>query len=131
MPSSILVKDYMTANLVTFKPDMNVMEAIRLLLENQISAGPVVDKRGNLVGMLSEKDCMKVLLQASYHEEGAGKVSEYMSQGVKTVNLDDSLVDVARLFLDGPYKRYPVVRDNVLVGQISRSDVLKALKKLW
>ncbi|MCP5425930.1 MAG: CBS domain-containing protein [Gammaproteobacteria bacterium] len=131
MLNSILVKDYMTASLVTFKPDMNMMEAIRLLAEHHISAGPVVDKRGNLVGMLSEKDCMKVLLQASYHEVGAGKVSEYMSPGVKTVNSDDSLVDVARLFLEAPYKRYPVMRDNVLVGQISRSDVLRALKKIW
>ncbi|MEZ5585015.1 MAG: CBS domain-containing protein [Candidatus Competibacteraceae bacterium] len=87
--------------------------------------------RGNLVGMLSEKDCMKVVLQASYHEERAGNVSEYMSRNVKTVNLDDSLLDVARMFLEAPYKRYPVMRDNVLVGQISRKDVLKALKDLW
>ncbi|NJN47430.1 MAG: CBS domain-containing protein [Candidatus Competibacteraceae bacterium] len=131
MLSSINVKNYMTANLITFKPDMGVMDAIYLLLENRISAAPVVDKRGNLVGMLSEKDCMKVVLQASYHEERAGKVSEYMSRNVKTVNLDDSLLDVARMFLEAPYKRYPVMRDNVLVGQISRKDVLKALKDLW
>jgi len=131
MLSSINVKNYMTANLITFKPDTAVMDAIALLLQNRISAAPVVDKRGNLVGMLSEKDCMKVALQASYHEERGGKVSEYMSRNVKTVNLDDSLLDVARLFLEDPYKRYPVMRDNVLVGQISRKDVLKALKDLW
>ncbi|MEZ5584996.1 MAG: CBS domain-containing protein [Candidatus Competibacteraceae bacterium] len=59
MLSSINVKNYMTANLITFKPDMRVMDAISLLLQNRISAAPVVDKRGNLVGMLSEKDCMK------------------------------------------------------------------------
>jgi CBS domain-containing protein len=120
----------MTANLVTFTPDMDVLKAINLLLERGISGAPVVDKRGNIVGILSERDCIKVSLQASYHEERAGKVAEFMSPNVKTVDMDASLLDVARLFLNAPYKRYPVMRDNVLVGQISRRDVLKALKDL-
>lgn len=127
---SVTVKDYMTANLVTFSPDMDVLKAIHLLLERGISGAPVVGRRGNIVGILSEKDCIKVVLHASYHEERAGKVAEFMSPDVKTVDLNASLLDVARLFLNAPYKRYPVVRDNVLVGQISRRDVLKALKDL-
>lgn len=129
--SSVNVKKYMTANLVTFSPDMDVLKAIHLLLERGISGAPVVDKRGNIVGMLSERDCIKVLLQASYHEERGGKVSEFMTPNVKTVDMDASLLDVARMFLNAPFKRYPVVRDNVLVGQISRRDVLNALKDLW
>lgn len=125
------VKDYMTANVITFKPDTDIMDAIRTLLSKRISGAPVIDKRGNIVGMLSEKDCLEVLLKASYFEEGGGKVSEFMTPGATTISLNANLVDVARMFLKNPYKRYPVMRDNVLVGQISRADVLKALKDMW
>jgi predicted transcriptional regulator len=125
------VKDYMSSNLVTLTPDMEVLVAIKLLIENRVNAAPVADKRGNLIGMLSEKDCLGVVLKAAYLEELGGKVSEFMSSSVKTVNMDDSLVDVAMMFLKDPYKRYPVMRDNLLVGQITRRDVLKALEKIW
>ncbi len=131
MLSSVTVKDYMTENVVTLYLDTNIMDAIRLLVDKRISGAPVLDKRGNIVGMLSEKDCLEVLLQAAYFEESRGKVSEYMSHGARTVNMEDSLVDVAKMFLKDAFKRYPVVRDNVLVGQISRRDVLKALEDLW
>lgn len=131
MLSSVTVKDYMTANLVTFTPNMDVLEAINILTERGISGAPVIDKRGNIVGMLSERDCIKVSLHAGYHEERGGRVADFMSTDVKTINMDSSLLDVARMFLNAPFKRYPVMRDNVLVGQISRRDVLKALKDLW
>lgn len=131
MLSSVTVKDYMAENVVTFSPDMNIMDAARIMINKRISGAPVLDKRGNIVGMLSEKDCLEVLLQAAYFEESGGKVSEYMTTGVRTVNMEDSLVDVAKMFLKDAFKRYPVVRDNVLVGQISRRDVLKALELLW
>lgn len=128
MLHSVSVKDYMTANLETFSPDMDVMEAISRLIEKGISGAPVVDRLGNIVGMLSEKDCLRVALNAGYNQQMAGRVSEYMSPNVVTVDSDASIVDVAKMFLDSPFKRYPVVDDgNRLVGQISRSDVLKAI----
>lgn len=131
MLRSISVRDYMSANLVTFTPDMDVLDAIHLLLENNISGAAVIDKRGNIVGFLSEKDCLKVALTASYHEEWGGKVAEFMNRKVKTVDMDMSLVEVAEMFLDSPYRRFPVMEGNRLVGQISRRDVLKALEILW
>jgi predicted transcriptional regulator len=131
MLSSITVKDYMAGNVVTFKPDTNILDAVRVLVDRRISGAPVIDKRGNIVGMLSEKDCMEVMLRAAYFEEAGGKVADYMSHGARTVNMEDSLVDVAKMFVKDAFRRYPVVRDNVLVGQISRGDVLRALEKLW
>ena len=131
MLSSITVKDYMAGNVVTFTPDTNILDAVRILVERRISGAPVIDKRGNIVGMLSEKDCMEVMLRAAYFEESGGKVADYMSHSVRTVNMEDSLVDVAKMFIKDAFRRYPVVRDNVLVGQISRGDVLRALEKLW
>lgn len=131
MLHSISVKDYMAANLVTLTPDMDVLDAIHKLVENVVSGAPVVDHYGNIVGILTEKDCMKVALSASYYEEAGGKVAEFMTKEVKTVDAEASLVEVAELFLNSPYRRFPVVEENRLVGQISRRDVLKALEYLW
>ena len=127
MLHSLTVKDYMQASLVTFKPDQDVLQAIRLLLDNGISGAPVVDQMGEVVGVLSEKDCLKVALHAGYHGEMKGTVAEFMSAGVVTVDAQSSIMDVAKMFLEQPYKRYPVMDDNRLVGQISRRDVLRAV----
>ncbi len=127
---SCLVKDYMTRTLVTFKPDTNVLDAVHTLVEHRIAGAPVVDDEGNLVGMLSEFDCIKVALQAGYHEMYGGPVSDFMSEGVTTVNAEMSIVDLAQMFADKGYRRFPVTDKNRLVGQISRRDVLRALEVL-
>ena len=131
MTQSIVVKDYMSASLVTFSPDMNVLDAITTLVKHSISGAPVVDERGNLIGLLSEKDCMKVAMQAGYYEEAGGRVADYMTEKVLTVESEDSILEVAKLFLEKGPRRYPVVEDNRLVGQISRRDVLKAILKMY
>tara|TARA_R110002096_G_scaffold400657_1_gene597294 strand:+ start:122 stop:523 length:402 start_codon:yes stop_codon:yes gene_type:complete len=127
MSKSIAVKDYMSASLVTFTPEMDVMNAIDILVKNRISGAPVVDERGNLIGLLSEKDCMKVAVQAGYHEQLGGRVDDYMTKQVITVEADASVLEVAKLFMEKGPRRYPVVEDNRLVGQISRRDVLRSL----
>ncbi len=109
---------------------MDVLEALRILLEKDAPGGPVVDKLGNLVGILSEKDCLSAALGASYHEEWGGRVSEFMHAEVETVDADASIADVAKLFMEREYKHFPVMHENRLVGQISRRDVLKALEQL-
>ncbi len=131
MLKSVKIRDYMAANLVTLSPDMEILRAIHLLVENRISGAPVVDEHGNLVGMLSEQDCMRVALNAGYHEEYGGHVDEYMSNDVHTVEADASILELAQRFIEGAYRRFPVVEDARLVGQISRRDVLRALEQLW
>lgn len=125
------VKEYMSANVMTFSPVMDIQLAIDQLISNRISCAPVVDKTGDLVGMLTERDCMKIALSSSYYEEAAGKVSEYMQPVPKTIEADASIAEVASMFSEGDHRRYPVMEDNRLVGQISRRDVLKALRMLW
>ena len=127
---SALVKDYMSGRLVTFSPDTDVLDAIHELIEHRIAGAPVVDDHGNLVGMLSELDCMKVALTAGYHGEMGGPVSEFMTTDTQTVDANTSIIDLAQLFLESGFRRYPVVTGNRLVGQISRRDVLRALEKL-
>ncbi|MBY8964976.1 CBS domain-containing protein [Algiphilus sp.] len=120
----------MSAHLLTFTPEMDVLNAINQLLEQGISGAPVVDRLGNLVGMLSEKDCMRVALNAGYHGDLGGKVRDFMSPRVVTIDADTSILEVARMFMESPFKRYPVVSDNRLVGNISRHDVLRAIDSL-
>ena len=127
---SCLVKDYMTRTLVTFRPDTDVLDAIHKLVEHRIAGAPVVDDAGNLVGMLSEFDCMKIALQAAYHGDYGGPVSNYMSKDVQTVNAEMSIVDLAQEFADKGFRRFPVTDRNRLVGQVSRRDVLRALETL-
>lgn len=131
MLKSVVAKDYMAANLVTLKPDMDVLRAIHMLVENSISGAPVVGEHGDLVGILTEKDCMRVALNAGYYGEVGGKVSEFMTREVVTVEAEMSILDIAKMFLEKDPRRYPVVEDNRLVGQISRRDVLRALEVLW
>ncbi len=130
MPRSLRVRDFMAANLVTFTPEMDVLDAIHALIEQRISGAPVLDSRGDIVGILSEQDCMRVALSAGYHGELGGCVAEFMNRDVHSVDADESIVALAMRFLDAPYRRYPVLDRNRLVGQISRRDVLRALELL-
>lgn len=130
MSKPITVRRFMAANLVTFTPDMEILQAIHALVEKRISGATVVDERGNLVGMLSEQDCMRVALHAGYHGELGGRVSEYMNPHVVTIDADTSILDLAEMFLNSPYRRFPVMDNNRLVGQISRRDVLRAMEQL-
>jgi len=130
MLQTIKVSDYMAASLTTFKPEMEMREAIIYLVDKRISGAPVVDDHGNLVGVLSEQDCMKVALSAGYHGDYGGQVKAYMNTKVTTIDADMSILNLAQLFIDAPYRRYPVLQNNRLVGQVSRRDVLRALKSI-
>jgi CBS domain-containing protein len=127
---SVVVKDYMARTLVTFKPETDVLDAVHELVKHRIAGAPVVDDAGNLLGMLSELDCLKIALHAGYHGDWGGPVSDYMTNGVKTVDGEMSIIDLAQVFLDTNFRRFPVVERNRLVGQISRRDVLRALEHL-
>ena len=129
MLAPLKVKDYMNGTKITFTPDMDVLRAIHQLIEFKISGAPVIDHHGNLIGFLSEKDCMQVALNAAYQGEAAGKVSEFMHEGCKTVDVEASIIDVAETFLKTAFKCLPVVKENRLVGSITRQNILKALEK--
>jgi len=127
---SALVKDYMARTLVTFKPETDVLDAVHVLVKHRIAGAPVVDDEGNLLGMLSEYDCMKVALDAGYHGTWGGPVSEFMSDGVETVDADMSIIDLAQVFIRKKFRRFPVMQGTRLIGQISRRDVLRALEQI-
>jgi CBS domain-containing protein len=122
------VRDYMTTDVLSVGPDAEIMHTIHLLVEKDISGVPVVDDQSRLVGILTERDCIRIAVQAGYFDEAGGRVADYMTTEVHTVSPDDSLMDLAELFATSPFRRCPVVEDGRLVGLICRRDVLSALK---
>ena len=127
---SCLVKDYMAKTLTTFRPDTDVLDAVHELVTHRIAGAPVVDSDGNLIGVLSELDCMQVALNAGYHGNWGGPVSEFMSDDVQTVDAEMNIIDLAQVFVNSKFRRFPVMDGNRLIGQISRRDVLRALQEL-
>ncbi len=125
---SVKVADYMSRKLVTFRPETSVLEAMGALLDHKISGAPVVDAEGNLVGILSEVDVMAIVIQDSYYNESAGIVADYMQSRVDTVEPECDIYTLAERFHQEHRRRYPVVKNGKLVGQISRRDVLRAAR---
>jgi len=121
------VADIMATRLVTFTPDMNIHDAIRVLLDQRLSGAPVLDASGALVGVLSKKDGLKIVFSSQYHADRGGPVSDFMSAPVQTLDADLDLVGAAQHFLDSHFRRFPVLRAGKLVGQVSRCDILRAL----
>jgi predicted transcriptional regulator len=124
------VKSYMSTHVVTLHPDMDVLEAVRILTDQGIPGAPVVDDIGNFVGLLAEKDCLEAVLKAAYYEEWGGRVAEYMQTRVRTIDASMSIIDAARLFVETSLRGFPVMDNQRIVGQLNRSDLLKALIRL-
>ena len=129
--SKILVRDYMTRKVVKLRPEMEILRAVHELIDGRVSGAPVVDDRGTTVGMLTERDCMNVVLNAAYHQEHGGLVKEFMATDIEVMDPDLSIVDAAKKFYENTYLRYPVVDDGRLIGVISRSDVMRAMGDYW
>jgi CBS domain-containing protein len=126
MLAKITVADYMAKRIVTLTKDTNVIDAIKKLLDHKITCAPVIDSKGQLIGMFSEKDGMKVFLESVYNQGMSGKVGEYMT--IETINIDaqTSIVDLAEKFQKSSVRSFPVFQEGELVGVISRVDVLRA-----
>ena len=131
MPTRITVREIMSKDVVMLKPEMDVLQALHVLLQHKISGAPVVDADGQLVGMLTERDCMKVALDAAFHQQSGGTVADFMATDVQTVSAEESLITTARRFFEKNYLRYPVVDGTGLVGVISRSDVMRTIGEFW
>jgi predicted transcriptional regulator len=131
MANVALISEYMTKDLSTLNPEMEINHAMNILLEKRISGAPVIDENGKLVGILSKKDCLKAALDASYYRDWGKTVADHMSKNIETLNSSIDIVEAASIFLESRFRRFPVMENNQLVGQISRADVLRAMKENW
>ncbi len=126
------VTKYMATRLITFTPETDIRQAMDILIKKKITGAPVLDSNKQLVGMLSEVDCMKTLLEGPYNKEPSqkGTVGDFMSKSVKTISADKNILDAAYEFIHAGFKRLPVLDNGKLIGQISRSDILRAIQQI-
>lgn len=131
MKNGFQLRHIMCTSLLSLSPGMEINKAMHLLLNRKISGAPVLDNSGDLVGVLSQKDCLKAVLNTHYHHVWGGLVQDYMAPDVFTLDADMDLLTVAHHFINSSYRRFPVMEQGKLVGQVSRSDLLLALSEHW
>ncbi len=127
----MLIRNYMTQRVITLAPDTEILKAMHLLDTHDIANAPVVDEQGRLVGIFSDRDCIRGVLQGAYHSEFGGLVREFMTKDVETVGPDEGLIEATRRLMQLPFRLYPVLEDDELVGVISRRDIIAALVRNW
>ena len=122
------VSDYMTRKLITFRPEQSVEEVIEKLIRNKISGGPVVNDKNELIGIISEGDCIKHISESRYYNMpmDKSKVEHHMVKNVETIDGNMNIFDAAKKFLEAKRRRFPIVENGKLAGQISQKDILKA-----
>jgi len=127
-----LVKEYMTiaTQLIKFRPDTDIFFAIETLINRAISGAPVVNDKGDLLGVISEKDCLKVLLDMSMHELPSATVGDYMTKEATTLKQTSTVMDAVEMFQKNVFRRFPVVDGTKLVGLLTRRDILRAVKDI-
>jgi len=119
------IKSIMTREVVYVYPHVLIFDAIRLLPKYQISGMPVVDEEMNLVGILSEKDVLRILTTDKVNYEGT--VADYMTRSVVSFNEDTSATEVSQFFQRNPIRRVPVTKDGKLIGVVSRRDIINLI----
>jgi CBS domain-containing protein len=151
MPRNLLAREVMVSDVLTLSPSDNVQDAMKRLVERDIDAAPVVDDRGRVVGMLSTGDLivqetrlhlptvislfgayLELPSSARHFEHDLERalgatVGEVMSDDPVTCREDDTLEQIATTMHERDVSRLPVVRDGVLVGLVSRGDIVKAI----
>jgi len=125
---NILVKDYMSKDVTTFLKSDCIYDVMRELLEKKISGAPVLNKSGKLVGIISESDIMKNIVDSQYYNMPIIKtnVSKYMKKSVDYISPDITIFEAASEFLKLKRKRFPVIISGEIVGIISRIDIISA-----
>jgi CBS domain-containing protein len=126
-----VVADFMTRNLVTVTADMDLCDAVELLLKKRVSNTPVVKHttRGNkLVGLLTERDCLEYLTDEIFYGNPKITVESVMKHIPVCVSPDTDIFTVSSIFIQQGYRHLPVVRNTHLLGVVSRRDVLRGLK---
>ncbi len=124
------VASAITRDLISFAPDTPVGQAVASMVENDISGAPVLDRIGDLLGVVTAKDCFKAALDGSYYGDWEGAVSDYMTAEVRTLDANTDLVAAASLFLEVDFRRFPVLREGRVIGMVTRLDVLRALYRI-
>ncbi len=116
------IKSIMTKNVISVKPSTPIYEAMELLTKHKISGLPVVNDENRLVGILSEKDVLRILLNSDL--QARNKVEHFMTKDVVSFTEDTGAVTICKFFLEKNIRRVPIVKDGILIGVVSRRDII-------
>lgn len=123
------VREYMDTIVHTLDPDTDIHEAVSFLLDNHVTGAPVIDKERRVIGIITEKDCLRLLALGDDDGLPEGRVADYMTTDVITIPQNMNIYFVAGMFLRDVIRRFPVVdRENKLIGAITRFDILRAIR---
>ncbi|MHA6265843.1 CBS domain-containing protein [uncultured Aliiroseovarius sp.] len=124
------VASIMRRDVPILTPDTPIRRAVAQLIDAGIAAAPVVGEDGRLDGILTQKDCFRPALNASYYQEWTGRVADQMSRDVVCVDASDDVIHIAEMFLSHPHRLFPVMEGGKVVGLVDRSDVLALLLRI-
>lgn len=125
------VEEFMDKKFVSLYAEWDVYKAIDIFLEKEVTSSVVVNENMQVVGILSEKDCLKLLTKESYYQLPSGKVSDFMTKDVYCVPPYTDIFNVADIFIHQNFRRLIITdEDNKVVGQITRRDMLRIIKQL-
>ena len=121
----VKAKDIMSTTVTTVHEYANVMEVIKLLVEHNVTGLPVVDDSGRLLGMVTEKDILMLLL---YDPNVKGKtVTDLMTTEIVHFDEDENLMSIFESLVKSNFRRVPILSEGLLVGIVSRRDIIKFL----
>lgn len=123
-----LVRDHMDKQVPTLRPEMDILDAVGFLLEKRITGAPVLDRSGRLVGILTEKDCLRLVAEGVGGNLPHGNVETFMSANPETIPPDMDVYYAAGIFLKRTFRRLLVVENGKLVGAITRFDILRVIR---
>ena len=122
-----IVRDHMDTEVYSLEPGTEILDAVGFLLQHHVTGAPVIDGAGHLLGMLSEKDCLKLVAAGADANRPRGTVADFMTTAVTTISPDTDVYYAAGLFLHQGFRRFPVVEAGKLVGAITRFDILRVI----
>ncbi|GAA5040417.1 hypothetical protein GCM10011506_40900 [Marivirga lumbricoides] len=131
-PQSVTVADYMATKLITFKEYQPINEVMELLLKNKISGGPVCNEDNEIIGIISEGDCLKEIVRGKYNNTPKlpGLVKDHMATNIISIPPETNIFEAANMFLRMRFRRFPVIKEEKLIGQISQRDIMRAVQSM-
>ena len=129
MAKTPIVRAFMKKAARTFHVDDDMADSMSALARSSFAAVPVADDQGQVVGMLSEKDVIRTIIQWAYDQRAGGVVGDYMSSLEVIVAPEMDLLTASRAFLECDFSCLPVMDDDKLVGRLTRHDTLKGIEK--
>ena len=149
LPTHLAVRDLMTPHVLSARPEQSLGDVARMMMDKDVRALPVVDDNGALVGMVTHRELLKYLIPDYLQKTKSGKframppgmaaghqssgdprglpVKDVMSRAVLCVSEEQTLSDVANLMNNKDVDRFPVVREGIVVGFLTRADLIRRL----